>query len=93
AVLLYHTLLSFHREVHEIWSRGHVGTTCLYLAARYGAIANRLAMILTRSTWKDRTLEVTFSAIRVYALSDKKRWYALIVLMLGLCLPAVDLVR
>ncbi|TBU43859.1 hypothetical protein BD309DRAFT_863461 [Dichomitus squalens] len=92
-VLLYDSLLTLHGEVCHVWSRGHIGTTGLYITARYGAIVNRLVVILTRLMWKGQTLQPVFSALRVYVLSDKQRWRVFIVMILGLCLPAVYLVR
>ena len=58
AILLYDTVLTFQREVSQIWSRGHISATGLYVAARYGAIVNHLAMVLILSTWRGQSLQV-----------------------------------
>ncbi|KAI1794305.1 hypothetical protein LXA43DRAFT_134220 [Ganoderma leucocontextum] len=46
ALLFYGFLITLHREVRRIWSRGHVGITLLYAGTRYSAVVARLISTL-----------------------------------------------
>ncbi|KAH9852381.1 hypothetical protein C2E23DRAFT_730966, partial [Lenzites betulinus] len=93
ALLVYDTLLTASREVTLIWTGGFWGYAVLYVAVRYSALSNRLMMILERLQWPGQSAKVTFSALRVYAISGKRIWLLIIVLCFGLVLPAAELVR
>ncbi|KAM5543477.1 hypothetical protein V8D89_002728 [Ganoderma adspersum] len=51
-LLFYDYLITFPREIRQIWSRGHVGITLLYAGTRYSALAARLILILAQTSWK-----------------------------------------
>ncbi|TBU28104.1 hypothetical protein BD311DRAFT_601877, partial [Dichomitus squalens] len=95
ALLLYDSLLMCHREVRHMWSRGRIGTTIIYTGARYGSLVNRLVVVLVLSRWKGQITESipAFSALRAYALSGKRSWVLVVMILLGSVAPATEAVR
>ncbi|KAI9062130.1 hypothetical protein FKP32DRAFT_892512 [Trametes sanguinea] len=54
-VLVYDAVLTFDREVAQVWKGNSVWFILLYCTNRYAAILNRVMVILERIRWEGQT--------------------------------------
>ncbi|PIL32969.1 hypothetical protein GSI_05087 [Ganoderma sinense ZZ0214-1] len=106
ALLVYDWLLCLGREVRFIW-RWHsraTGSSLVYAVSRYAVIISNLLSILTAYPMSDLRYLAgrrfigtiafgAFSALRAYALSDRSKLFAAIIILLALPPPVMTIIQ
>ncbi|KAH9899286.1 hypothetical protein C8Q73DRAFT_639740, partial [Cubamyces lactineus] len=92
ALFCFDYCLIFTREVQRIWKLKHAPSAIIFYCVRYPSLFSTLFVILEQTRWSGISDEVTFSALRAYALSGQKRWALAVVLCLGSVNPLISLV-
>ncbi|PCH35245.1 hypothetical protein WOLCODRAFT_79680, partial [Wolfiporia cocos MD-104 SS10] len=96
ALCFYDYFLTLDREIHFIWKTKISFSIVLFYCYRYAALSNLIFELLERDIWRRSILlnfcNVVFAALRVYAVSDRKRWLAIAVLLTGLTNPTISAV-
>ncbi|TFK88270.1 hypothetical protein K466DRAFT_547390, partial [Polyporus arcularius HHB13444] len=88
ALFLYEYLLTFDLEVEYFWRSRLTRATALYFANRYTNVALAITNVIELVV-KTESDQVTFSVLRVHAVTDRNCCYTLVVLLAAMVSPAI----